>query len=171
MSATPHPLLGRWLFASISKHFNDRRGSFYMYVEGQPRDATAPKDFFELRIDGPDYKELSKNYWSIYLEVNCLVQSACDDTNYQRIHDNCGKVAYMFDDILVYRYGEKDPTKPLYDPENDDSFIGCLKLEQSPGKTGEKLVTRNFGIIEQSTLLMQSCVEGHYSMEYTKQEG
>lgn len=167
MPAAPDPRLGRWIFASVSDHFNTRRGTLPMYIEGEPR-PTAVKDFFELRMDGPDYTELSHNLFNVFIEVNCLVQSTCDDKNYHRIHHYCAIVAYMFDNIQIYRYGNgSDPNAPLYDPANDQSFIGCLTLEQSSGKTGEKLVTRHFGIIEPKTMLMQSCVEGHYSMSYS----
>lgn len=147
----------RWIFASISKHFDDGKGSYDMYIEGQHRNTRVLKDFFELRIDGPNICEVSKNYYEIIMEVNCLVSSHMDDTDYHRIHRTTGYVAALYTDIPVYKYGTG--------PDDDQSFLGCLVLINDIfGRKGNRLVISNFGIVEPGSDLLQSTIEGHYRM-------
>jgi len=145
----------RWIFASVSYHFDQRKGSLDMFIEGQHRDTRTLKDFFELRVDGPYYTELSKNYWQLYIEVNALVQSTKDDHSYHRIWDNCGTVSAMFTDIPVYKYGNG-----ILD---DQSYLGCLNLLQDT-RGRERLQTSHFGQIEPKTPILQATIEGHYEM-------
>ena len=145
----------RWIFASVSKHFDDNKQGIPMYIEGQHRNTKDIKDFFELRMDGPQFTEISKNSWDIYVEINCLVQSAMDDTNYHRIHQNVGIVAAAFTNIRIFKYGDG--------PGDDESLIGCLKLIQDKRKR-HRLDIFHFGQIEVSTELVQATVEGHYKM-------
>ena len=150
--------LPRWLFASVSKHFDDNKQDLALFIEGQYRTTRNIKDFIELRFDGPDLTEISKGYWKVYTEINVLVQSAMDDENFHRIHTTVGKVVAAFTDIEVYKYGTGD--------DDDDSLLGCLVL-LADARSKEKTKVAHFGQIGPDTMLLQASVEGHYLMHLT----
>jgi len=148
----------RWIFASVSKHFLDAASaeSIPLFIEGQHRDTRLEKDFFELRTDGPTLREVSKGCFVFGLEINIIVQSAMNDTNYHRIHQNVGVAAAAFDKgIPVYKKGSG--------PDDDQSFVGCLQLLQNR-ETRDFVEINHFGQIDKQTKLMQASVEGHYRM-------
>jgi len=150
----------KWIFASVSKHFDTYRGTLPMFVEGQVRDTHDTKDFFELRMDGPNYTEYSKGYFRVYIEVNCLLQSAMDDIDFHRIHRNLGIVASIFTrPIVIKKYGDT----PIID---DGSTLGCLSLI-SDDRGKEKVQTSQFGQITQKDKLIQAIVEAHYEIFLT----
>lgn len=158
MSANPN--WPRWIFASVSKHFADAASvaGVPLFIEGQHRDTLELKDFFEMRMDGPTLREVSKGCWVLRIEINILVQSAMDDSNYHRIHQDVGIVSAAFEkSIGVYKKGRNDP-----DPD-DQSFLGCLKLIQN-ASTRDFLEINHFGQIDTKTKLIQATVEGHYNM-------
>lgn len=145
----------RWIFASISKHFDANKQTLYLFIEGMHRETRSRKDFIELRVDGPYLTEQSKGYWRNYIEINVLVQSAMDDSDFHRIYKDVGIVVNAFTDIPVYKYGNQ-----AYD---DDSLLGCLKLvADARGK--ERIQVSHFGKIEPNVPLLQATVEGHYEM-------
>ena len=143
----------RWVFASISKHFSDNRQGLPLFIEGQQRDTRSLKDFIELRLDGPQFTEISRNYWRIYFEVNILVQSTMDDKNYHRIHQNVGIVAAAFTGIVLYKYGNGS--------SDDQKAWACANLIQDTAKR-QHLDIFHFGQIDKQLQLMQATVEGHY---------
>jgi len=150
--------MSRWIMASVAKHFDARHSTIPMYIEGQPRviknDAV---EHFELRQDGPDCTEVSKDYWRCYIEINILVMMAKSKTDAYRIRRLTGIIQKAFTKCIeVYRYGDG-----ILD---DKSYIGTLKLLQGQG---EKLQTAHFGQIGSSTNQEQAIVEGHYEMFLT----
>lgn len=146
----------RWIFASISKHFFDRRNGVDFYIEGQHRDAKINKELIELRIDGPYVTEMSKDVYKYYTEVSVLIQTLKNDKDYHRIHTLTGMIAAAMTDINVYKFG-----KGLQDDATQ--FVGCLQLVQDvPSR--ERVQINNFGQIETSTPLMQASVEAHYKL-------
>jgi hypothetical protein len=155
MPVNPH--WTRWVFASVSKHFYDRRGDVAFYIEGQERDTPAPENLLEFRLDGPYFTQMSKNTWRLYVEVSLLVQCAKTGKDYHAIHKITGQVAEAFTSIPVYKYGDTVGV-------DDNSFVGCLTLVQELGKR-ERIQTNNFGQIGPDTQLLQSSVEGHYTMD------
>lgn len=144
----------RWVFASVSKHFDDNRGSLYLYIEGQYRHTRKDKDFIELRMDGPQFLEVSKDYWRIYGEVNIVVTSIMDDTSYHRIHQNVGAVAAMFTTIRLFKYGANNPP-------DDQSQWACWNLLQDPRKH-HRIDIFHFGRVDVKSEVVQASVEGHY---------
>ena len=145
----------RWCFASVSEHFSKNTGSLPLYIEGQQRDTRGEKDFIELRMDGPQFTELSKGYWRIYGEVNILVSSVMDETNYHRIHENVGIVAAAFTDIVIFKYG-------IYTGD-DQTVFGCWKLIQDMAKR-QRIDIFHFGQVDVKSEMVQASVEGHYEM-------
>lgn len=146
--------LVRWIIASISKHFDDRKGSIDLFIEGQIRDTSDLKDFAELRIDGPYITEVSNGFYRIYVEINVLVQSSFDQQNYHRIYNTVGKIVTIFEKtISIFKYGTGS--------NDDDSLLLCLNLLGDIGKR-ERIQVSHFGQIEPKTGIYQSTVEAHY---------
>jgi hypothetical protein len=147
----------RWIFASVCKHFDAKRGTIPMFVEGQQRVTRSLQDFIELRLDGPDFNEASKDYWSAYVEINVMIQSSMVDTDFHRIHRTVGVVSAAFTSAIpIYKYG----TAPLIDT---GAQIGCLSLVDDKYNK-ERIKVRHFGQVNPDTQLMQASVEGHYEM-------
>lgn len=149
----------RWVFASVSKHIDDRKDGLTLFIEGQHRDTEGLVDFLELRVDGPNFTEVSRGCFHFFVEVNILVQSAMDDSNFHRIHTDVGiAAAALTSSIPVFKYGTG--------VDDDQSLLGCLRLIQD--KRGrEKVQVSHFGQIDPVTKLMQATVEGHYEMLLT----
>lgn len=148
--------LDRWIFASISKHFNDHKGARTLYVEGMIRDTRLLQDFIELRVDGPYYTEVSKKYWKLYIEINVLCQSTKDSKNFHKMRQLTGEVFKMFEPcISVYKYGTGI--------EDDQSFVGILQRMDEEASRNNIQVSQ-FGQVDPVNQLEQSTVEAHYNM-------
>jgi hypothetical protein len=139
----------RWFFASISKHFDDNT-TYKMFVEGEPRETWDTQDFFECRIDGPDFTNLSKHLWLAIVEVNILVQSVVNFEDMHRIHTMAGEAAAAFDTpLVIYQYGD------------DDAVLACLELIQE-ARTKESIIISHFGRINPDQPLLQATVGGRF---------
>lgn len=154
-----NPNWERWIFASISKHFDDRRQGVELFIEGQKQKVPSPPDLFELRVDGPDFTQVSALDWEIHIEVGVLVNATNDQKDYHRIHKLCGIITEAFTDIPVYRYGDG--------VDDDDSFLGCLLLQQDLGSRKSIQVTP-FGKTDVAVPIMQSSVEAKFAMTLTQ---
>jgi hypothetical protein len=147
----------RWIKASVSKHFDDRKESLVLFIENQHRDTDEEKDFLELRMDGPRCEEVSRDCWKIRVEVNIICQSVMNDMDYHIIDDLVGVAQSAFsNNIPVFRYGNRPP--------DDQTFLGCLVLQQSAERR-DFVEANRFGQIDIRTKLLQSAVEGHYLMD------
>ena len=147
----------RWVHASVGNHFVNHFAaeSIPLFIEGQHRDTNTEKDFGELRIDGPTLTEVSKDCWLFRVEVNMLLTSVMDDSNYHRIQQTVGIAQAGYTRMNVYKYGNG--------PDDDQSFLGCLKLLQ--GRSGRNFLEANqYGQIDIKTQILQATVEGHYTM-------
>ena len=156
------PEMSRWIFASTSGDFGALAvtAGIKLYVEGQPRDTNKFPSFIEFRMDGPDKTELSKGFFELAIEINILVTKGQVDKEYHDIHQLVGTVQDMFKQtISVFRYGDR--------PNDDDSFVGCLVLQQS--LRGRKSVeTNHFGLINPKDSILQATVEAEYRMQLTR---
>lgn len=156
--SSPNANWDRWIFASISKHFVDNlAATAKVFIEGQKRDTRKETEWFEVRVDGPFYTEISKGYFSLYVEINILCACIMKDVNIQGIRSLAGKAASaMTTTIVVYKYGTG--------VSNDQSILGCLtSVTKSRGK--DRIQTNHFGQIGPNTELTQATVECHYKME------
>jgi len=149
--------LPRWIFASVSKHFNDRRQGIPLFIEGQLRNTRALEDFIELRVDGPYYTEVSKGFWNVYIEINVLIQAAQDQADYHRIYKSVGIVAAAFEQVIsIFKLGDG--------VDDDDSLVTCLKLLGDKEKR-ERIQISHFGQVEPETGIFQATVEAHYETQ------
>ena len=147
----------RWIFASISKHFLDyfTAEGVTLFIEGQHRDTDTLQDFVELRIDGPRLTEVSKDCWLFRVEVNILITSIMNDTNYYRVQQNVGISQAGCIQIDVFKFGDG--------VDDDGSFLGCFKLLQDKASR-DFLEANQFGQIDVATKILQATVEAHYKM-------
>ena len=149
--------LPRWIISSVSQHFEGRRQGIFMFIEGQLRDTSDLKDFFELRVDGPYYTELSKGFWRVYIEINVLIQSAQDKEDRFRIYKTAGVVAAAFEQVIsIFKYGDE--------VGDDNSLVGCMKL-LGDKEARERIQISHFGQVGPETGISQSTVEAHYVAE------
>jgi hypothetical protein len=147
----------RWIHASVGDYFTTHfaNESVPLFIEGQHRDTNEIQHYAELRINGPRLYEVSKDCWLFRVEVNVLLTSSMNDSNYLVIQQNVGIAQAGFVNINTYRYGTG--------PEDDDSFLGCLRLIQNR-TSRDFLEAHQFGQIDIKTHLLQATVEGHYKM-------
>jgi hypothetical protein len=148
----------RWIAASIGDHFDVSTPNLPMYVEGQHRDTSKLKDFFELRLVEQNSAEKTRGDWTITCDVNCLVHSTKDDKDNHRIYKSCGLIAAAFTAIPVFKYGDG--------PDDDDSFLGCLTLKQDLARK-ELVEVTHFGQVDKACEVVQSMIEGMYCIELT----
>lgn len=153
--------LTRWIFASVTKHFYDNRGGYEMWIEGQRRKSGTHANQVEVRMDGPDLTEVSKDYWRVFIEVNLLCSVLLDDQSYHTIHQMVGDISSKFTNIGVFRLGVGT------DPENDGTQLGCLELVQHPAPSRGRLRIQHFGQVNPETPLIRATVEGHYQAFFT----
>ena len=147
----------RWIFASISKWFSDRRNGVPLYLEGFDIQQVPPKDWAELRMNGPFFRNPSHNYWVVSVDVNILLQITPDNEDNHKLWRIAGIfLDAMQGEIPVYKYG---------DTENDDqSLFGCLAIE--PVKD-EEIVLANFGRVDPEIQMMRSAISALYRMDLT----
>lgn len=139
--------LGRWIYASFCKHFDALKGSYTLNIEGMPK--TQAEEALELRIDGPYFKELSKNYWDIYSEVNVLCSCVKNHKNAYRIHDMLGLATSCFTRCInIYAYGDGGAFQFAMDRMDSER---------------EKIQASYFGQVDPNKELEQATVEAHYS--------
>ena len=71
----------RWIFASVAKYFDDNKGQFPLYIEGQDPLPEELNERAELRINGPFFNETSKNIFQLSIDINLLLNvSLCKAT-------------------------------------------------------------------------------------------
>lgn len=148
----------RWIVGSVNKHFDDRKSSYELYLEGDERTMQEEAEFAELRMDGPFILIPQKGLYYLDVEVNVLVQAHPDAKELYNIHRLTGVFARAFENTLnIYAFGDE--------PIDDDTLIGCMHLQRSLKETVD---INNYGIIKEDTRLMQATIEGHYRLEIWK---
>lgn len=148
--------IDRWVFASISKHFDDRKGNNKLHIEGMQRDTRTTQAFLELRVDGPQYTEVNKGLWKVYVEINILCQCNKDLKNFHKMRQLSGEAVAMFENcIIIYKYGDSTV--------DDQSVIGAMKRLDNEASRNNLQVS-HFGQVDPVNQLEQATIEAHYSM-------
>ena len=146
----------RWIFASLSSHFNGYRGSYPFEVQSQFRQGQSEAtDLFELRMDGPYFNEVSKDNYDVRCTINILVQTAIQAEQFHRIHTMVGQIAAGFSAVQLFRYGDSD--------QDDQSAFGCMSVVSQP--SGESIVVRHFGQVDVGLGVCQATVEATFKTE------
>ena len=142
----------RWITASVMQHISALAiaDGYEVFIEGDTRIEKA-RNFIELRLDGPYFKQQTKGRWMIKIEVNILIQQEIDSTNLYTIKDVQGAICSYLTDIILYEYGGI----------GDSSSFGCLQ-SLNRQDNHDHLIISNFGRIEPDANIEQSTVECHY---------
>lgn len=149
----------KWIFASITKHFDDNKDGLTLFVEGQHRNDPKTKEVLELRFDGPTITEVDKNIYNLIIEINVLVQVVKSDVDLHKIHRNVGIAAAAFTDVIhIYKYGSESG--------DDQSEVGCLILI-SNARNRSKIKINHYGEIAPAIGILQATAEGQYKTELT----
>ena len=141
----------RWIFASLTKWFDDHRDGVEMYVEGDDANLSALADYIEFRFNGPMMEESSKGWWRIDVIINILVVSKRNDRSLHTLPTNLGKVAAAFTtNIPIYKFGNNVD-------DNRTELLGCMTLFDS-------IEITQLGQVEPNVKELQAMVQGHYRM-------
>lgn len=142
-----NPNWSRWIFASLSTHFDSLREEIPFFIEGQIR-PTDVSNFAELRMDGPFFTQLSSTYWEIAILPSILIQIVQDD-DLHKLDRYIGIFASAFrNTIEIFQYGD------------DDLFLDCLFIQ------GQIRVDK-FGQTQAATRVAQATIEANYKMRLT----
>lgn len=153
----------RWVFASLATYLKQvaQDSNTPAMVEGldeRSSEFMGATDRVEIRITGPDIRELSHNYWQLKVEANVLISSRFDGLGAKNRY-SFTQIAGVFQmamdaAIAVYRYGNR--------AGDDETLVGCL----SP-LSGRRDAVRvfHFGQINTTDGLRQSMIDAKYVME------
>lgn len=146
----------KWIFLSAAKHFTDSISVITTFVEGaQERNLSGQSSWIEIRIDGPDIREVSKDTIVLESEINLLVATHIDPDAPAQHVINVGKATAAFTDFKIFKYGE--------DSEDDGSILDSFRL-QPLEDIRDKIKVANMGQIDPAIKLLQTTVEGHYRL-------
>lgn len=152
-----NPNWTRWIKASINDFMlNQDRADASLkespvpfFVEGQVRANERPNVWMEVRIDGPFYNQISRNFWEVVLEVNHVVSVLMDEED-----------LYVYDKVIGLAQGAYQNCIPVYKygsgPDDDDTGLFELIRSERP------LDTVQYGQVDEKTRLIQGSVTGEY---------
>lgn len=142
-----NPNWSRWVFASVTYFFDQRKQSRMMFIEGQERQTQDQQDYFELRLDGPDFLELSRSYFQVTIFVNILTVTVRDPTDFHKHERDLGIGTAAFEtNIPVYKFGD-----------DSTALLGCLVLQR-------EVDVQRFGQQDPNVQVLESTIQGTYRM-------
>lgn len=153
--------LPRWIFSSLVYHFKTIAddNSIQYFVEGvderEPDDMT--QDHIEIRITGPEIKEISKDYYSVNVTVNFLLTVMMEMTgSAYKIVNWAGILANeMLEPIPVYKYGSG--------VDDDGSLVDCLRIKRN---RTDSVKIFHYGQVSRTDRVRQSEVDAAYEMDF-----
>ena len=162
MATRPSNDWTRWIFASVTKHFDDNvmtPNSIPFITEGIGERDTPfmeTEDRAEIRINGPFARELSANYWRVWVDINVLVTSYFGNPSKDAytLERNLGLIHEFTDTAIpIYRYGDGI--------DDDGTLLGCLRPRS---EKNDSIRVIHFGQISSTDRLKQGQVDGRYVM-------
>jgi len=148
----------RWIFASIADHFKaaaeaDNVPLLIEGIEDRTSDKIRKLDHAELRINGPVSRNPSKDFYTLNVTVNIILQSYMTEENAYTIIQNAGVFYAAMGPIDVFKHGNG--------PDDDGSFLGCLVLRE---ELVEPRFVAHFGQLKEDVRLRESMVGGKYQI-------
>jgi hypothetical protein len=136
--------LDRWIWASLTKHFDAYKQSYQFLPQGYDR-IEQYSDSFQLRINGPKINNITNNYSEIEIGINMLVTTIKDETDDHKVHRLVGTIGKGFtNSIEIREYGD-----------NSNLLLGCFELNS-------EITITHFGAMENTTNVLQSTIEADY---------
>jgi hypothetical protein len=153
-----NPNWARWIQISVIKVFQTMAtaNNVHLFIEGQERKTQNYSQYFELRTDGPHFRETSRGHFKIDFEINVLFTSHMSTTTMYTPQQLAGLLEQTMNDICVYRYGDG--------VDDDDTFLGVLQIVMDKRNS---VRTNQFGQIRPDTDIVQGTVEGTFKMHLT----
>jgi hypothetical protein len=154
--------LARWIYQSVVKHFESTANGISLpyFVEGvhERTEANMRADHVEIRVTGPELKELSKGYYDVKVIINVLFTKnmtirgadAFDIIQWTGVFSDV-----MLDPIQIYKAGTG--------AGDDGSLIGCLRVDKDRNAA---VRVYHFGQLDKDTRIRQSEVDAEYGMTY-----
>jgi len=136
----------RWIFASASKVFKAVADAFpvHFFVAGTKRDTDSKSDYIVFRMQGPNFTEVSHNYFRVDVTINILY-AVTIASDFHLPYKIAGMLAETMDEFCVYKYGD------------DDSLLGTLRLSRPVN-------VNHLGQTDEDTNVVQGMVVGTYVM-------
>ena len=154
--------LPRWITASISKYFDDNKGTYVFRVEGDDPTTREARIWVELKIDGPNLKETTRGYVVAEVDIHVTVNAERDHEHLYALPDALGYFAKLFDGVIgIYKYGpdvSDSETEPPYLGIDTGDQIGCLQRTTD-------LYVSNFGEIQPDVRISRGSVMATYQYE------
>lgn len=154
--------LARWIFQSLASHFKSVADgiSLLYFVEGidERSNDTMQENHVELRVSGPELKEVSKGYYSVKVIVNFLFIKNMDEVGadaFDLIQWTGVFANAMLQPIPIYKKGEG--------AEDDETLIGCLQVHKG---RNEAVRIFHFGQLDKDTRIRQSEMDALYDMNF-----
>lgn len=143
----------RWIIASVADYFMKTIPTIPVYMEGEVTDRRSNKPAWcELRLNGPHFREITRGHWELRFSINILISAVKNPKDMYAIYRVVGTIEPLFVTIPVYKYGDEPD-------DNKDEKLGCLNLDSTPVKTN------HYGQVTTDKPILQSTVEGQYTME------
>ena len=156
--------LARWLFQSIVVHFQSTASGLSLpyYIEGvdEISDDNMRADHVELRVTGPNYKEVSNGFYTVDIVINFLFTKQMDISGADAfdIVRWTGEFAnVMLEPVPIYKIGTGVDDDP-------NELVGCIQVKKG---RNEAVRIYHFGQIDKETRIRQSEVDAVYGMDYS----
>lgn len=162
MATQPDHNWTRWIFASLGKYFEDNvftPNNIPYVLEGiheRDQDFMNAEDRAELRINGPFARELSANYWRIWVDINFMVTSDYGAVNKDvyRLERNLGLIHEFADTYIpIFRFGTG--------VDDTGTLLGCLRPRSDKN---DSIRVIHFGQVNETDRVKQGQVDGRYVM-------
>jgi hypothetical protein len=154
--------LARWIFQSLASHFKSVADGITLlyFVEGidERSNDTMQENHVELRVTGPELKEVSKGYYNVKVVVNFLFTKNMDEVGadaFDLIQWTGVFADEMLEPIPIYKKGSG--------VEDDGALVGCLQVHKG---RNDAVRVFHFGQLDKDTRIRQSEVDAMYGMNY-----
>lgn len=148
-----------WTIRSINKYFDTALGDVHKHFEGYQRDTEDKSEWFEVRLDGPSFKQFTQTDFRAYIQINILAVMV-EQNNALRLREMLALAANAMEHCLpVYKYGSIE-----IDPLNTQELIGCYHRSKEEKRD---LDIAFFGKLQPQTAMQQGSVESSYYWDFT----
>lgn len=154
--------LARWIFQSLASHFNSVADgiSLLYFVDGidERSNDTMQENHVELRVTGPELKEVSNGYYNVKVVVNFLFTKNMDEVSadaFDLIQWTGVFANAMLQPIPIYRKGSG--------ADDDDTLVGCLQVHKG---RNDAVRVFHFGQLDKDTRIRQSEMDALYDMTF-----
>jgi hypothetical protein len=139
--------LTKWIFASVAKHFSPLEN---LHIATQYRDTSKMKQWYELKIDGPYFSNMNRNFIDLKIEIDLQIFSIQGDYLYNNLELQGKGLELFTNSISIFKLGGGG---------GDSTKVFCVSLDN---KDKHGLDVFNFGMISADRKLIMSDIEGHY---------